>query len=633
MNAEQDLLAEIEHLVRVIEDQQRAVAEATDEIRRSHATLGWRAKQRFDAIGGRFLRNRALREPYRMARRAFEIWVDHGLLFIFRFAARKIWYALQGRSLIVDDHEHVLTTDEREDDYQRWLKRRAKTEIQYDTMRRRIREFPETPLVSVVVPAGPGDGAALEATTATLKAQVYERWELCSAPTPAEALRSGTGSVIAFVDAGDRLSPEALYDAVSCLNAQPETGIVYTDQDNIDADGRRSAPFLKPDWSPELLLATNVLGPFTVLRRSVLEAAGGLRPDFGAGQVYDLMLRASEVTAGIAHLPKIHCHVAPRGMTLDAILGHHAASRDEQRAIEDALTRRGRPGRAHAIFTSRRPRCYATRFDLRGHPRVSIIIPTRDRVELLRTTIESILAKTDYTNYEIIVVDNGSTDGDTLAYLAAAAPPVRVHRWPHPFNYSSLNNVGVREAQGELLLFLNNDMEVIRPDWLRALVEYAQFPETGAVGAKLLYTDGTIQHAGVVLGLGGLAQHGFRLASRDSLGAPRLADLQRDCSVVTGACMMVPRRVFEEVGGFDEGMRIVLNDVDLCLRIRERKYRIVYTPHALLYHHEGASRGKTHPAADEQRFLERWSAEVSRVDPFYNPNLSDTRDDWSLKLD
>lgn len=632
MSVEQDLLAEIEHLVRVIRDHERAVAEATDEIRRSHATLGWRAKLRFDRIGERLLRNPVLREPYRMARRTFEIWVDHGFFYIFRFAARKLGYALQGRSLIVEDHDHAWTTQEREDDYKRWMRQREPTDGDYEAMRARAQALPDAPLVSVVV-AGEAGSASVQRTLETLQTQIYDRWELCTGPTPADALRGATGTLIAFVDSGDRLAPHALWKAVTHLLAHPDADIVYADQDMADASGRRFNPFLKPDWSPELLLATNFLGPFTLMRRRVVDDTGGLRVEIGAGQVYDLMLRATERTSGIAHLPQVLCHLAPRDMTLDSILAHHASSRDEQRAIEDALARRQRPGHAEAIFTTGRPRCYATRFDLLAQPLVSIIIPTRDRVGLLRTTIESILAKTDYPNYEIIVVDNGSTEADTLAYLASLTPPVHVRPWPHPFNYSSLNNFGAREASGELLLFLNNDVEVIRPDWLRAMVEYAQFPEIGAVGAKLLYTDGSIQHAGVVLGLGGLAQHAFRLGPRDSLGAPRLADLQRDVSVVTGACMMVPRRVFDEVSGFDEAMRIVLNDVDLCLRIRARNHRIVYTPHALLYHHEGASRGKTHPPADEKFFLARWAADVSRVDPFYNPNLSDTRDDWSLKLD
>jgi GT2 family glycosyltransferase len=230
-------------------------------------------------------------------------------------------------------------------------------------------------------------------------------------------------------------------------------------------------------------------------------------------------------------------------------------------------------------------------------------------------------------------VDNDSRDPDAVTYLASLRPPFRVHRWAHPFNYSAINNVGVRASRGEQLLFLNNDVEIISADWLTAMLEYAQFASVGAVGAKLLYTDGRIQHAGVVLNVGGPAQHAFRSTPKDIPGAPRLADLPRSCSAVTGACMMVPRRVFDELGGFDENLRVVLNDIDLCLRIRERGYEVVCTPYALLYHHEGASRGRLHPPPDERRFLARWSSQIAGVDRYYNPNLSATRDDWSLNIE
>jgi GT2 family glycosyltransferase len=348
--------------------------------------------------------------------------------------------------------------------------------------------------------------------------------------------------------------------------------------------------------------------------------------------VYDLMLRASERATRIAHVPKVLCHLGPREMTHEGIVAHHAAGRDERRAIEDALMRRQRRGRAAPIFTSRGPRCYTTRFELARRPLVSIIVPTRNQAALLKTTIDSILAGTDYGPYEIVVVDNGSTDEDALAYLASLGPPCQVHRWPHPFNYSAINNFGVSVSKGEQLLFLNNDVEVINRDWLTAMLEYAQWPEVGAVGAKLLYTDGTIQHAGVVFIGTGVAHHAFRWAAKEVLGVPRLADLPRNCSAVTGACMMVPRRVFEEVGGFSEDLQVVLNDVDLCLRIRQRNYEVVYTPHALLYHHEGASRGRLHPPQDEARFLKRWPNHPTTADPYYNPNLTDRREDWSVRL-
>lgn len=622
-SVEHDLLAEISDLTSLVAAQERAVAESFDEMRRAHASLGWRAQRRFEKSSGRLLRNPVLREPYRFVRRAFEIWVDHGLPFVFKFAARKIGSVLRGRPLIVEDH----TWTPHPDDYQAWVTKTTPSADAYAAMRAEQNRLTDQPLVSVLIGSG---GAAEEShhrTVDTLRTQVYDRWELC------DALQTARGSVVAFVNAGDELAPEALLGVVRRLNAEPAADIVYSDQDVIDSTGRRVEPFFKPEWDPELLLSTNYLGPFAAIRRSLVDDVGGLRLEFGAGQVYDLMLRASERTARIAHVPEVLCHLRPREMSRDGIVAHHAASRDEKHAIEDALTRQQRPGCADPIFTSRGPRCYTTRFRLVQRPLVSIIVPTRNQVDLLRTTIDSILRRTDYDSYEIVVVDNGSTDAAALTYLSSLAPPVQVHRWPDAFNYSAINNFAARRSKGEQLLFLNNDVEVVRPDWLTAMVEYAQFPGVGAVGAKLLYSDGTIQHAGVVLKRTGVAHHAFRWAPKEVLGVPRLADLPRNCSAVTGACMLVPRRIFEEVGGFDDELRVVLNDIDLCLRIRERGYSVIYTPHAQLYHYEGSSRGRLHPPSDDERFLTRWAARFSQVDPYYNPNLTDVREDWSVRLD
>lgn len=629
-SVEQELLTEIEHLSRLVADQERAVADAINEVRRTHATLGWRAQLRFEKIGNRLLRNPVLREPYRMARRAFEIWVDHGFLDIFRFAGRKIGSAARGRPLTVDDHFWGPPSS---DEYQQWIDLNTPTADAYAAMRAAKTTFPDSPLISVLIAVERPESPGARRTIESLEAQVYDQWQLCMSSTHAEAYRAARGSVIVFLNEGDALAPEALVEVVKRLNEDPEAEIVYSDQDSIDNAGRRVDPFFKPEWDPELLLSTNILGPFTALRRTLVERAGGFRPERGAGQAYDLLLRATEQTTQVRHVAKVLCHLSPRETTREAIVAHHTAAGDERRAIEDALARRQRPGCVETMFTTHGPRCYSTRFRVAGRPLVSIIIPTRDQAALLRTTIDSILTRTDYDAYEVVVVDNNSRDPEALACLASLQPPCHVHRWNQPFNYSAINNFGVRASHGEQLLFLNNDVEAIRADWLRALLEYAQFDAVGAVGAKLLYSDGTIQHAGVVLNVGGVAQHAFRCTAKEVLGAPRLADLPRNCSAVTGACLMVPRRVFDEIGGFDESLRVVLNDIDLCLRIRERKYEVVYTPHAVLYHHEGASRGRLHPAEDEKRFVARWGALLDQVDPYYNPNLSDTREDWSLKLD
>ena len=651
---EKELLDEIAALTQLVAEQERAAAAAVDEIRRTHATLSWRIHRRFEPVATRLLRSRLLREPYRMVRRAIEIWVEHGFLYIFRFGARKIEHATRGSSLIVE--EHVVPLDANA--YARWLRRHAPGAAEHAAMRAAAADVPERSLVSVVMAFDRADPQSLRRTIDSMRAQVYEPWELLlaiqassltslkqglgegaddprvqlvlsAAPTLADALRMARGDVVAFVEAGDALATEALLEVVRRFNDDPEAEIVYSDQDSLDADGCRTDPFFKPEWDPELLLSTNVLGPFTAVRRRLVDEMGGLTPALAAGQAYDFMLRASEKTDRIARVPRLLCHLGPREASRDAIAARHAASRDERRAIEDALGRRGRSGCVETRFTTRGPRCYTTRFRLAGRPLVSIVIPTRDQAALLRATVDSILGRTQYDAYEILIVDNDSRDPEALEYLASLRSPCSILRWPQPFNYSAINNFGVASARGEQLLFLNNDVEVINPDWMTAMLEYAQFDSVGAVGARLLYADGTIQHAGIVLTRAGVGLHAFRNTAKDVPGVPRLADLPRNCSAVTGACMMVPRRVFHELGGFDEQLRVVLNDVDLCLRLREKKYQVVYTPHAQLYHHEGASRRRDHPLEDEKRFVEIWGSRRGQ-DPYYNPNLSEKREDWSF---
>jgi GT2 family glycosyltransferase len=496
---------------------------------------------------------------------------------------------------------------------------------------------------------------------ASLQSQSYDRWELCLAlppgspavnadlqrafsseprvrtitsvepePTHVEALRAASGEFIGIMNADDELAAEALFELVKRLNEE-DADIVYSDEDWLSEKGRREDPLFKPDWGPDLLLSTNYLERFGILRRQLVAEIGGFRAAAGRGQVYDLVLRLTERTDRIAHVPKVLYHNRRQPTTVDTALARHAANRDEARVLVEALHRRGIHARTTTLFARKGPRGYATRLELRQRPLVSIIIPTRNRRALLQTTLESIWSRTDYDRYEIIIVDNDSTESDSVEYLASLPPRCQVHRWSKPFNYSALNNIGVQHSRGEQLLFLNNDVEVIQPDWLTAMLEHAQRSEVGAVGARLLYGDGRIQHAGVVVGINRVAANAFRSWPGQTIGNLRLADLTRNCSAVTGACMMVPRRIFDDVGGFDEGLRVVLNDVDLCLKIRQRGYLVVYTPHASLYHYEGSSRGRLHPPPDEKVFEARWKDFLDRGDPYYNPNLSDRYDDWRIK--
>ena len=659
---EASLREEVEQLGRVTDEQEQTIAVLRRELALHTAAIGWRLQLRLDPLFRWMLGVPVLRQIYRTCYRALEIWVDEGFLKVFARTGRKVDLALRGRSFLVEDRDRL--TRRIEDQYQIWLAQHGASPGRHD-MQAAVASLRHTPLVSMLTVLEVADPAPLGRMLATLRAQAYGRWELCLAmssgvraamhgdietalageprlrvgessgdtPTFADAYRLAGGDFIGVLHVDDELAPEALVELVTRLHEEPAADIVYSDEDSIGSNGRREEPFFKPDWSPDLLLSTNYLERLGLFRRQLVDELGGFAPGAGRGQSYDLALRASERTDRIAHVPKVLYHGRRRPTSIDSVLLRHAAIRDESRALAAALGRRGRPGRTQAVFARRGARCYATRFELGQRPLVSIVIPTRDKRRLLETTIESIRQHTDYDRYEIIVVDNDSSEPDAVEYLASLPPPCQVHTWNERFNYSAINNFGVRHARGEQVLFLNNDVEVIRPDWLTAMLEHAQRSDVGVVGAKLLHGDGRIQHAGVVVGINRAAANAFRSWPGETIGHPRLADLVRNCSAVTGACMMVPRRVFDEVGGFDEALRVVLNDVDLCLRIRAHGYFVVYTPHALLYHHEGSSRGRLHPPPDQKLFGEKWKAFLDGGDPYYNPNLSYRHDDWSLRID
>ena len=657
--AEASLREEVENLGRIVDHQERTIAALSREVDLHGKAIGWRLQQRLIPARRLMLATPVVRQIYRALYRVLEIWIDEGFLKIFSRAGDKVNLALRGRNFLVEGADRRAPRIEEE--YEQWMAKHGVSPSRSD-MQAEIGRFRTQPLISVLASLDTQEPSRLRHLLATLHAQSYERWELCLAVRPgaalsteleyaraaeprvrltlssalavtyADALRGASGDYIGVLKADDDLAPETLFEMVKRLN-EADADIVYSDEDWLSEAERREDPLFKPDWGPDLLLSTNYLERFGIYKRKAVDEVGGFLAAAGHGEVYDLVLRLTEHTDRIAHVPKVLYHSRRRPTTADAVVARHAANRDEARALMAALRRRGISGRTTPLFTRKGPRCYATRLDLRQRPLVSIIIPTRDKRALLETTIESIRSRTDYDRYEIIVIDNQSTDADAVRYLASLPPRCQVHQWNERFNYSAINNAGAQHARGEQLLFLNNDVEVIQPDWLTAMLEHAQRPEVGAVGARLLYGDGRIQHAGVVVGINRVAANAFRSWPGQPIGNLRLADLTRNCSAVTGACMMVPRRIFDEVGGFDSNLRVVLNDVDLCLRIRQRGYLVVYTPHALLYHYEGSSRGRLHPPPDERVFEERWKDFLDRGDPYYNPNLSDRYDDWRMRID
>jgi GT2 family glycosyltransferase len=654
-----ELREEVDALGRVVDEQEQTIARLRHERDRHQTSLGWRLQSRLEPFGNRMRAVPVLGHVYRTVHRALELWVDDGFGGVFRQVGVKFGLLLRGDRFMVESPRRPRSIEEQ---YQIWIRDHG-TPGQRDVAQA-IAGFQTAPLVSVLTVFDGDDLSRLTAVVATLQAQFYERWELCAAmppatpaalktevdgvlareprlrlavsdgdkPTLADAYRVAAGDFIAFVQMDDELAPEALFELAKRLQEEPDTDLVYSDEDVITVESQRTEPLFKPDWSPELLLSINYVERFALLRKRLVDDVGGFSREFGPAQSYDLLLRLTEKTDRIAHISKVLYHRRGRPTTLDTTMARRAATDDDRCALMSALARRGRRGQVSALSLRRGARCYATRFELTDRPLVSIIIPTRNNRRLLQNAIESIRRLTDYERYEILVVDNGSTSPDTLEYLASLPPGCQAFQWKEQFNYSAINNFGVRHAHGEQLVFLNDDVEVISPDWLTAMLEHAQRADVGAVGAKLLYADGRIQHAGVVVGVNQGAVNAFRRRTADS-ASPSLAELVREVSAVTGACMMVRRQVFEAVNGFDEQLPVIFNDVDLCLRIRHNGYSVLYTPHARLFHYEGSSRGRRNPKRDRQVFQERWVTLLADGDPYYNPNLTDTHDDWSLRID
>ncbi len=541
--------------------------------------------------------------------------------------------------------------------YNLWLQNHALDPSEMDAVRERAAALQYRPLISVIMPVYNTERQWLVPAIESVRTQLYDNWELCIADdgsdlaetkrvlsdytadddrirvttlaknlgiggASAAALALAQGDFIALLDHDDELKPDALYEVVARLNEEPSLDYIYTDEDKKDAHGRLVDPFFKPDWSPDLFMSVNYVTHLSVIRRELAETVGGFRLGYDGSQDYDLLLRMTEQTDRIAHIPKPL--YTWRKIGGSAAGGHDAKpyARDAaKRALQDALDRRKIKGN---VFDGSVPGYYRVTYALTERSRVSIVIPTKDRLNMLKRCIDSISARSRYDNYEIVVVDNGSTERATLQYLEQA--PVRVVAHPGEFNFSALINAGVRASEGEHVVLLNNDTEVIEPSWIEAMLEHDQRAEVGAVGARLLYPDGTVQHEGVIVG-----RHEALPAHLDHRGYFSLGEGVRNLSAVTAACMMIKKSVFEEVGGFDEELRIAYNDVDFCLRLREKGYLVIYTPHALLYHYEGATRGRQHPPDDDRLYRERWYETQFDQDPYYNPNL-DPQYRYNLKL-
>jgi GT2 family glycosyltransferase len=444
------------------------------------------------------------------------------------------------------------------------------------------------------------------------------------------ALSLASGEYVALMDHDDVLPPHALYEVVVALNKNPCLDIIYSDEDQIDENGQRHTPYFKTDWNIDLLLGHNMISHLGVYRRTLVESIGGFREGFEGSQDYDLALRCADATSvdRIHHIPGVLYHWRRNyGSRSFSEQGLEVCSVAAQRAISEHLHRRNEKGEVGPHPTlpqwSR-----VTRPAPSPAPLVSLIVPTRDRADLLETCTNGLLNRTAYPNIELLIVDHESKSPEAhrLFEQLKSDPRVRILPFIGPFNYSAINNMAAAQSDGSILGLINDDIEVIGADWLSEMVSLGVLPGVGAVGAKLLYPNNTVQHAGIVLGVGGEANHFSYRLPRQASGYFGRNQLISSVSGVTGACLIVKKSIYEEVGGLDEtNLAVAFNDVDLCLKIRERGYRNVWTPHAELYHHESASRGFDATSARFQKETEymrkRWIAQLAS-DPFYNVNFS-----------
>ncbi len=534
--------------------------------------------------------------------------------------------------------------------------------------------FTYAPLISVAVPAYKTPPVFLRQMLDSLVNQTYGNWELCIAngspgdeemqkilraytkkdsrihyrnleknlgiaENTNEALAMAGGEFVGLLDHDDLLAPNALYEIARALEADRELDAVYTDEDKVTTElEEHFQPHLKPDFNLDLLRSNNYICHFFAVRRSIVEKVGGFRREFEGAQDHDFIFRCVEEAGKVGHVPEILYHWRThKASTADNPASKMYAFEAGKRAIEEHLKRTGVEGRV-----SHTPDLgfYRVQYPVRGEPLVSIIIPNKDEKESLQACLESIKEKTSYQNYEILIIENNSTTDEIFRYYKelSETPGIRLLRWNKEFNYSAINNYGARHAKGDYLLFLNNDVTVITENWLGEMLGVCQRREVGAVGVKLIYPDDTIQHAGCVVGMGGIAGHLFVDMPANRTGYLHKASVLQDMTAVTAACMMMKKEAFEKAGGFTEELAVAFNDVDLCLKTVRNGYLIVYDPYVQLYHMESRTRGAEDSKDKVRRFQREieymrchWMDILKNGDPNYNKNLSLTKWNYSLR--
>lgn len=558
----------------------------------------------------------------------------------------RIWRTMKGLARVAirrfapgPETDHAAAFHE-QTAYQRWIADVEEADRALAVVK--VAALTQRPSISIVLCAFEANGELMQRAIRSIEQQSYREWELWIAHTEifprlpkddarihwkmadgASALRAGSGEYVALLAPNCELASDALVRLIDAIHDNHDADLLYSDEDRIDSGGQRSNPFFKPAWSPDLLLSQDYISGLLAVRRTLMDRLYGLH----VGSPYDLALRLAERAQKIIHIPQVLFH---RRET-------ESSASDEicKQALEQHLQRRRI---AAAVEPASYPNTWRVRYAIPEGMRVSIIIPSAGRIAVLRANLEALVACTAYPYYDLLVIDNSRHDtvAQFVKQWTAHGRRAEYLDWRRkPFNYSAMNNQAARRSESPVLLFLNDDTQVIGAGWLTALLELAVRPAVGAVGAKLLYPGGRIQHAGIVMGIFEQCGHAFRGMQGAAPHYFNLPDTIRNVSAVTGACLMTRAEVFWQAGGFDEeNFPIAYNDVDLCLKIAGRGYRVLYTPHALLYHHEAYSKGlkDVAPAAKEAAELRRRWPAVIEADPFYSPHLTRRREDYSIGL-
>ena len=531
------------------------------------------------------------------------------------------------------------------------------------------KKFNKNPLISIVVPAYETPETFFKEMVNSVKKQTYDNWELCIldagkndylknivnefndarikycfqgenkgiAGNSNEALKMADGEYIGLLDHDDTIEPDALFEVVSMINSHENVDMIYTDEDKLDGrENKYFQPALKPDFNIDLLRSNNYICHFIVVKSQIINKIGGFNKDYDGAQDYDLIFRIVENSKDIVHIPKILYHWrVHQDSTAENPASKLYAFEAGARAIKAHLDRMNIMGQ---VSNTSNLGFYRVKYKLQSEDKVSVIIPNKDNIEVLDKCLRSVF-RTKYSNFEVIIVENNSTDKNTFDYYDKMRENsrIRILEWKDKFNYSAINNYAVANTDSKYLLFLNNDIEFISNDWMEELLSHCQREEVGAVGAKLYYPDDTIQHAGTIVGIGGIAGHAFVGMPRNQSGYFHKASIQLDLSAVTAACMMVKREVFEKTGGFEESLEVAFNDVDLCLKINKENYLVVYNPYVEAYHYESKSRGAEDTKEKVMRFQNeieymrtKWTDILKNGDPYYNKNLS--LDKWNYSL-